>query len=181
MSIRPRCPHVFAVLAHVSAALRASGRRIPMNCYQAAVQWLREPVRSLEVAGTCSLIDAPMLTFGRYPRNFRQRASIPVCTIRSRVNGAITSMEWLRLQEARKRGQAQETDCAAFQSVCENRLRFHLRAKSGLNGLLMSAIIAIVKGSGRGAVWLARLLGVQEVGSSSLPAPTSNIARDPRN
>jgi hypothetical protein len=36
----------------------------------------------------------------------------------------------------------------------------------------MSDIIGVAKMSGRGAVWLARLLGVQEVGSSNLPAPT---------
>jgi NTE family protein len=36
----------------------------------------------------------------------------------------------------------------------------------------MSDIISVAKTSGRGAVWLARLLGVQEVGSSNLPAPT---------
>ena len=31
--------------------------------------------------------------------------------------------------------------------------------------------------SGRGAAWIARLLGVQEVGSSNLPAPTERKVR----
>jgi hypothetical protein len=39
------------------------------------------------IACMCSIMNAPVFTFGRYPRNFRQKASIPVCAIHGLLNG----------------------------------------------------------------------------------------------
>ena len=55
-------------------------------------------------ACNCSIMNAPVFTFGRYPRNFRQKVSIPGCSIRSLLNGWITSMEWPRFRETRRHG-----------------------------------------------------------------------------
>ncbi len=56
------------------------------------------------LACICSIMNAPVFTFCRYPRNFRQRVSIPGYAIRSLLNGWIASMEWPRFREAGKRG-----------------------------------------------------------------------------
>ena len=78
----------------------------------------------------CSIMNAPVFTFGRYPRNFRQKVSIPGCAIRSLLNGWITSMEWPRFREAGRQGQAQQTDYAAFQAAA-SRSRFSLGPAPG--------------------------------------------------
>jgi len=38
-------------------------------------------------------MNAPVFTFGRYPRNFRHKVNIPGCSIRSLLSGWITSSD----------------------------------------------------------------------------------------
>jgi hypothetical protein len=54
----------------------------------AGIGFMVDSARALPLlACMCSIMNAPVFTFGRYPQNFRQKVSIPVCAIRSLLNG----------------------------------------------------------------------------------------------